>query len=336
MSLNTIETSRALQNLLAHRPLAVRSGLDAILHELDLQTGEGFSDFTPKIVVGATEWDRFKNTILIFENGGFHGLPDERLAILKRLGHWIYDASLTYTEIWSFSSDEPPHRVWTVRDEIIERSIRLTTDSEGRMGLEQEIHAVGVQAQPAAGFLNDAQRHSYKPKTSGNPKSGTVRLSVFLDRSAKQAIRLLAAAKNATDSAIVNEAISLYLTSLTRGAAAPLLNRRCEPLHSRFGNRRTSYIIDSTNREAMNFLKSSKGYSYSDVARAAIDYRVALEDSGNSLRMVSAELVQSQSDSRDERASELLDSDVMGKLSNVVRSIAFDSLPTSGAAARLH
>lgn len=300
-----------------------RASLRQILKQLKRATGQSFDKFPEHAEVGYADWDRPNNTIRLYIWADYTDVSEEELSGLQYLGHWIYDANLTYTEIWTFSDEEPPRRIWTVRDEIIERSLRLTTDSEGKMSLEQEIHAVGVHAQPAVDWaLSEAQEESVAPRRGGKPRAGTVRLGLLFDRGAKRAIRLLAAAKDSSDSAIVNEAISLYLIALTRGAAAPLRGRRGESLHSRCGSGRSSYIIDSINREAMNFLKSAKGYSFSDVARAAIAYRIALEDTGNSLREVSAELVQSQSDSRDERASELLSHDAAEKLGRAIRSVA--------------
>ena len=316
-------------------PRSRRASLRQILKELKEATGQSFNEFSEHTEVGYADWDRPNNTIRLYICEDYTDVSEEELSSLQCLCHWIYDATLTYTEVWTFSNDEPPQRIWTVRDEIIERSIRLTTDSEGRMCLEQEIHAVGVHAQPAIDWaLNEAPEEIVAPRRCGKPKAGTVRLGLLFDRGAKRAIRLLAAAKDSTDSAIVNEAISLYLTALTRGAAAPLRGRRGESQHSQCGSGRSSYIIDSINREAMNFLKSAKGYSFSDVARAAIAYRIALEDSGNSLREVSAELVQSQSDDRAERASDLLSRELMDEFSNVVRSIALGSLATPEASAQ--
>lgn len=313
-------------NMPKEAPQSRRAGLQQILNKLEKSTGERFSSYYDQIDVAHAEWDRPNNTIRLYVCEDYATASEEELDSLQRLGHWIYDTNLTYTEIWTFANDEPPRRIWTIRDEIIERSLRLTTDSEGRLCLEQEIHAVGVHAQSAVDWaLHEAQSERVASKRSSKPRDGTVRLSLVLERATKQAIRLLAAAKDATDSAIVNEAISLYLTALTCGAKAPLRGGRSETVPTQCGSRRSSYIIDSINREAMELLKSSKSYSFSDVARMAISYRISLEDSGDSLREISAELVQSQSDCRDKRASDLLSYEVTKKLSGVVRSIAFAS-----------
>lgn len=83
----------------------------------------------------------------------------------------------------------------------------------------------------------------------------------------------------------------------------------------------------------MKFLKRAKGYSFSDVARAAVAYRISLEDNINSLHEVSAELVRRQSDSRRERATDVFSDEVTEKMTHVVRSIAFGSSHTSDAVA---
>jgi predicted transport protein len=250
---------------------------------------------------------------------------------LQLLGHWIYDANDKYTEIWSLSHDKPAIKIWDVRDDIIERSLFLMRDKSGRMWIEQEIQSVGVNVQPISEQEIDHARKQGGATQSGKLREGSVRLSLKYDRAMRQTVKLYAASKDTNESAVVDNSLKIFVDRvLDERVAVP---RRTQDAPNVGNTCNGSYVIGAETRKKMQYLKQTFGVSFSEITRAAISYCMAMEDSDNLLRSVSAELARNQSDERIERASEPLAPNVVKRLDQAIRAIAFrdPALSTSRA-----
>jgi hypothetical protein len=311
----------AIQRLCHQRKGCVVGGLHTILKNLDRETDEGLSESSPQIVVAATEWDRGDNTIRLYEYQGCVRKSPERLLALQQLGHDIYDCTGVYTEVWAFSENEDPYQIWNVRDDIIERSLSLLIASSDKMWMEQEIHAVGAHARSTLEWMGNQTPQQRRPSMSGRLREGTVRLSLKYDRAMRQTVKLYAASKDTNESAVVNAFINVYVDRVFDiRVSAP---RQMQDTPAVGNSCHGSYIIGAETRRKMEYLKQAHGVSFSEITRAAIAYCMAMEDSDNLLRSVSAELARNQSDERVERASEPLAPNVVKRLDQAIRAIAF-------------